>query len=48
MQKKSLKKCLADKIVNLGNKMAYNGLDDACVLYIYQPKLPKALKKVKK
>ena len=48
MKKKTIKKCLANIIVDLSNKMAYNGLDDACVLYIYQPKLPKALKKVKK
>ncbi len=42
-----LSKKLSNGLTKIANRTAIKSLDDACALYIYQPKLPKSLKKKK-
>ena len=44
MTKSNLKKKMASMATKVGTKQAQNDLNQTCVMFIYQPKLPKTLK----
>lgn len=46
-KKELLSKKLSNGLTKIANRTAIKSLDDACILFIYQPKLPKSLKKKK-
>ena len=48
MTKSNLKKKVSGIATKVGTKMAHNDLNQACVMFIYQPKCPMSLKKCKK
>ena len=47
MTKLNLKKKMASIVAKVGTKQAQNDFNQACVMFIYQPKQPKNLKKYK-
>lgn len=47
MTKSNLKKKVANMAAKVGTKQAQNDLNQACVMFIYQPKSPKRMKKSK-
>ena len=47
-KKEAAKKRLANGLTKIATKTAIRSTDDFCILFIYQPKLPKSLVKVKK
>lgn len=44
MKKLNFKKKMASMATKVGTKQAQNDLNQTCVMFIYQPKLPKTLK----
>ncbi len=47
MTKSNLKKRMASMVTKVGTKQAQNDFNQACVMFIYQPKMPMSLKKSK-
>ena len=47
MKKSNLKKKMASMAAKVGVKQTQNDFNQACVMFIYQPKQPRALKKRK-
>lgn len=45
MTKSNLKKKVANMAAKVGTKQAQNDLNQTCVMFIYQPKQPKVLKR---
>ena len=45
MTKTNLKKKVANMAVKVGAKQTQNDLNQACVMFIYQPKQPKVLRR---
>lgn len=45
MTKSNLKKKMASMAAKVGVKQTQNDFNQACVMFIYQPKQPRALKK---
>ncbi len=47
MTKSNLKKKMASMVAKVGVKQTQNDFNQACVMFIYQPKQPKVLKTAK-
>lgn len=47
MTKSNFKKKMAGMAAKVGVKQAQNDFNQACVMFIYQPKMPMSLKKSK-